>query len=43
MALRPLQQAFVQEYVVDMNASAAARRAGYAATRLRARGFVVSS
>ncbi len=29
MALKGKQQAFVQEYLIDLNASAAARRAGY--------------
>lgn len=31
MALTPKQQRFVDEYLVDLNASAAARRAGYSA------------
>lgn len=30
MALTPKQQRFVDEYIVDLNASAAAKRAGYA-------------
>lgn len=29
MALTPKQKAFVQEYLVDLNATAAAKRAGY--------------
>ncbi len=37
--LRPKQQRFVQEYLVDLNASAAARRAGYAPNRADAIGW----
>ena len=29
MALTPKQERFVQEYLVDLNATAAAKRAGY--------------
>lgn len=36
--LTPKQQRFVDEYLVDLNASAAARRAGYAAKRADAMG-----
>ncbi len=38
MALRPPQEAFVREYQIDSNASAAARRAGYSAAGARVRG-----
>ena len=36
--MTPRQQAFVAEYLVDLNASAAARRAGYSAKRADAMG-----
>lgn len=37
--LTPKQQRFVEEYLVDLNASAAARRAGYSAKRADAMGY----
>lgn len=37
--LTPKQQRFVEEYLVDLNASAAARRAGYSPKRADALGF----
>ncbi len=37
--LTPRQMRFVDEYMIDLNAAAAARRAGYGARRARAQGY----
>lgn len=39
MALTPKQERFVQEYLVDLNATAAARRAGYSEKRASELGY----
>ena len=42
MALTPKQERFVQEYLVDLNATAAAKRAGYSGKRASELGYPVS-
>lgn len=39
IGLTPKQARFVEEYLVDLNAAAAARRAGYSASRSEAMGY----
>lgn len=39
MALTPKQERFVQEYLVDLNATAAAKRAGYSSKRASELGY----
>ncbi len=39
MALKPKQQRFVQEYLIDLNATAAARRAGYSESTAEVIGY----
>ena len=39
MALTPKQERFVQEYLVDLNATAAAKRAGYSGKRASELGY----
>jgi phage terminase small subunit len=39
VALRPKQQRFVEEYLIDLNATQAALRAGYSAQRADAQGY----
>lgn len=41
MAITPLQQRFVDEYLLDLNASAAAGRAGHKAKRLDQAGYAM--